>query len=64
MASTPLLLVLLCLAYEENLTFPQNRSELYKDAIQALLKKWDTSRGIQRDEIMAGSISANYQHVR
>ncbi len=47
----PLLLSLLCLAFEETLTFPQRRVEIYEEAIDALLKKWDTARNIKRDEI-------------
>ncbi|HEY0376415.1 MAG TPA: NACHT domain-containing protein [Pyrinomonadaceae bacterium] len=51
LASIPLLLVLLCLAFEETLTFPARRVEIYEEAIEALLKKWDTSRNIKRDSI-------------
>ncbi|TSA19797.1 NACHT domain-containing protein [bacterium] len=51
LASNPLLLTMLCIAFEDNLDFPSNRAELYKDAIDALLRKWDSSRGIKRDEI-------------
>ena len=51
LGSNPLLLTLLCIAFEQTLDFPRNRSELYKEAIDALLKKWDSSRGIKRDEI-------------
>ncbi|MFX0211221.1 MAG: NACHT domain-containing protein, partial [Candidatus Hodarchaeota archaeon] len=47
----PLLLTLLCLAFEEMLTFPQRRVEIYEEAIDALLKKWDSSRKIKRDDI-------------
>lgn len=46
---TPLLLTLLCLTYEDTLSFPQNRAELYKEAIDALLKKWDATRSIIRE---------------
>ncbi len=46
----PLLLSLLCLNYEETQTFPARRIELYEEAIDALLKKWDSSRQIKRDE--------------
>lgn len=46
---TPLLLTLLCLTYEDTLSFPQNRAELYKEAIDALLKKWDATRSIVRE---------------
>lgn len=51
LASVPLLLTLLCLAFEESLDFPPNRSELYEEAIDALLKKWDASRCIKRDDV-------------
>lgn len=47
---TPLLLTLLCLAFEETLVFPLRQVDLYKEAIDALLRKWDTSRLIGRDE--------------
>lgn len=51
LASSPLLLTLLCLAFEESGDFPANRSELYKEGLDALLKKWDSKRGIQREQI-------------
>jgi energy-coupling factor transporter ATP-binding protein EcfA2 len=51
LARTPLLMALLCLAFDETLTFPPRRVELYKEALDALLKKWDSSRNITRDVI-------------
>ncbi|BAZ53485.1 hypothetical protein NIES4103_61630 [Nostoc sp. NIES-4103] len=51
LAVSPLLLTLLCLAFEESGDFPANRSELYKEGLDALLKKWDAKRGIQRDQV-------------
>lgn len=51
LASSPLLLTLLCLAFEESGDFPGNRAGLYKEGIDALLKKWDAKRGIKRDEV-------------
>ncbi|MFN6471456.1 MAG: NACHT C-terminal helical domain 2-containing protein [Nostoc sp. SerVER01] len=51
LASSPLLLTLLCLVFEESGDFPANRSELYKEGLDALLKKWDAKRGIQRDQV-------------
>jgi len=51
LAVSPLLLTLLCLAFEESGEFPASRSELYKEGIDALLKKWDAKRGIQRDQV-------------
>jgi len=51
LARTPLLLTLLCLAFDETLTFPRRLVEIYKEALDALLKKWDSSRRIKRDEV-------------
>src|ERR1041384_75140 len=51
LARSPLLLTLLCLAFNETLTFPQRRVEIYQEALDALLKKWDSSRRIKRDEV-------------
>ena len=48
--SSPLLLSMICLAYEETLTIPKRRVELYEDALDALLKKWDSSRKIRRGQ--------------
>lgn len=50
LARVPLLLTLLALAYEETLNFPSRRVEIYEEAVDALLKKWDARRHIQRDE--------------
>ncbi|HEY9669939.1 MAG TPA: NACHT domain-containing NTPase [Waterburya sp.] len=51
LAASPLLLTLLCLAFEESGNFPANRSELYKEGLDALLKKWDAKRGIYRTQL-------------
>ena len=51
LTQNPLLLSLLCIAYEETLTFPTRRVEVYEDALDALLRKWDTSRQIKRDDV-------------
>ena len=50
MARVPLLLTLLALTYEETQSFPHRRVEIYEEALDALLKKWDSSRLIKRDE--------------
>jgi predicted NACHT family NTPase len=50
LATSPILLTLLCLVFEESGTFPANRSELYKDGLDVLLKKWDAKRNIERDQ--------------
>lgn len=54
LCSLPLLLSMLCLAYEDTLEFPQRRADLYWNALDALLRRWDTSRNIRRDEIYKG----------
>jgi hypothetical protein len=51
LACIPLLLALLCLIFDTERTFPKRRVDLYGEAINALLKKWDDSRGVYRDEI-------------
>ncbi|HEY9876855.1 MAG TPA: NACHT domain-containing NTPase [Leptolyngbyaceae cyanobacterium] len=51
LATSPLLLTLLCLVFEETGSFPANRSELYKEGLDVLLKKWDVRRNIERDQV-------------
>ncbi|MEH2378442.1 MAG: NACHT domain-containing NTPase [Nostoc sp.] len=50
-AVTPILLTLLCLAFQQKTQFPSNRATLYKRGIEALLIKWDEARGIKRDDV-------------
>jgi len=47
----PLLLGLLCLNFEATSQFPARKVELYEEAIEALLKKWDVIRNIRRDTV-------------
>jgi hypothetical protein len=49
LAATPLLLALLCLAFNTHYKFAPNRTQLYEDATSALFSTWDASRSIQRD---------------
>ncbi|MBD2018724.1 NACHT domain-containing NTPase [Leptolyngbya sp. FACHB-36] len=51
LASSPLLLTLLCLMFSETADFPSNRSELYKEGLDVLLKKWDGKRNIERQQV-------------
>lgn len=51
LATNPLLLTLLCLVFGEANNFPCNRSELYKEGLDILLKKWDAKRNIERDQV-------------
>lgn len=50
LAATPLLLAMLCLAYEEGVELSVSRTQLYQDALDALLQKWDGMRQIRRDD--------------
>lgn len=52
LANVPLLLTMLCCVFEDSgFRFPINRTELYKDGVDLLLKKWDSTRYVQRDQI-------------
>ena len=51
LATNPLLLTLLCLVFGEGNNFPHNRSDLYKEGLDILLKKWDAKRNIERDQV-------------
>ncbi len=60
---TPLLLTLLCLAFEETLSFPVRQVDLYKEALDALLRKWDTSRLIGRDTFYKNLSFSRREHL-
>lgn len=51
LATNPLLLTLLCLVFEGRTDFPANRSELYEEGLDVLLKKWDGTRSIEREQV-------------
>ncbi len=56
LATNPLLLTLLCLVFQETADFPTNRSELYREGLDVLLKKWDAKRNIERDALHQRSV--------
>ncbi|MEG4443212.1 NACHT domain-containing protein [Microcoleus sp. AT9_B5] len=51
LAVTPILLNLTCLVFQAKADFPSNRAKLYEEGMEILLRKWDETRGIQRDEV-------------
>ncbi len=51
LATNPLLLTLLCLVFAESADFPSNRSQLYKEGLNLLLKKWDANQNIERSQV-------------
>jgi len=57
LAISPLLLTILCWTFEDSYKFPKNRSELYAEAVDALLRRWDASRRIERDPIYKDKLS-------
>lgn len=63
LGNVPLLLSLICLAFEDNMSFPQRRADLYEEALDALLRRWDTSRNIRRDEIYKNLSLRLKQHM-
>lgn len=54
LAQTPLLLTFLCLVYNRSQKLPDNRSDLYRKALDILLEEWAAEKRIQRDEIYQG----------
>ncbi|RUR73741.1 NACHT domain-containing protein [Chlorogloeopsis fritschii PCC 9212] len=51
LATIPILLNLTCLVFQFLGDFPTLRSELYKQALELLLVRWDEARGVKRDEV-------------
>ncbi|MDM9382790.1 NACHT domain-containing NTPase [Chlorogloeopsis sp. ULAP01] len=51
LATVPVLLNLTCLVFQFLGDFPTLRSELYKQALELLLVRWDEARGVKRDEV-------------
>lgn len=50
LARTPLLLTLLCWAFEQKGEFPPSRSQLYEEYLSVFLKEWDKSREVERNQ--------------
>lgn len=54
LAKKPLLLALICLAFDDLDELPDRYVDLYREALEALLKRWDGSRSIVRDPFYGG----------
>ncbi len=48
---TPILLNLTCLVFHDIGNFPSNRAKLYQQGLNILLKEWDSSKGVQREQL-------------
>ncbi|WP_147451953.1 NACHT domain-containing NTPase [Corallococcus sp. CA041A] len=51
LANTPLLLTFLCLAFDETMRLPPNRSELYRQALEILLFRWANNKRVHNNPI-------------
>ncbi|WP_223280320.1 NACHT domain-containing protein [Nostoc sp. PA-18-2419] len=51
LASSPILLTLLCIEFEDAGDLPRSRTELYQRATHTLLRRWDAKRAIKRDDV-------------
>ena len=49
LTSNPLMLSLLAIAYEYKWRLPTQRHQLFRDCVDALLERWDASRGFVRE---------------
>lgn len=48
LADNPLMLAVICIAFEQREDLPQRRADLYERCVDTLIKLWDKSRGIDR----------------
>jgi predicted NACHT family NTPase len=63
LAVTPILLNLTCLVFQDIGNFPSNRAKLYQQGLNILLKEWDSSKGIQREELYANLSPRNRESL-
>ena len=63
LAVTPILLNLTCLVFQAKADFPSNRAKLYEEGLEIMLRKWDETRGIQRDEVYRNLNFSHKQHL-
>ncbi|MBD2167317.1 NACHT domain-containing NTPase [Calothrix membranacea FACHB-236] len=63
LGTNPLLLTLLCLLFEDSTDFPSSRSDLYEEGVYILLKKWDGTRRIERDQVYHKLSLKHKQHL-
>jgi len=54
LAVNPLLLTVIALVHRYRASLPDRRSELYEEAVEVLLGKWDEAKGMETEMILAG----------
>ncbi len=64
LATSPLLLTLLCLVFEDSGRFMESRADLYKQGIELLLFKWDSKQhNLQREQVYRGLNTRRIQEL-
>ncbi len=63
LAHTPLLLTFLCLVYDENQSFPTNRSRLYQDALRILLEKWSAEKRLPNRGLVYENLNIEQEEI-
>ncbi|MDJ0526998.1 MAG: NACHT domain-containing protein, partial [Microcystis sp. M53600_WE12] len=58
-----LLLTFLCLVYDENQSFPTNRSRLYQDALRILLEKWSAEKRLPNRGLVYENLSIEQEEI-
>jgi len=53
LSRSPLLLSLLCVLFENELDLPHHKTDLFSRCVEALLHKWDSSRGFRRETVFS-----------
>lgn len=54
LAVNPLLLTVVALVHRYRGQLPERRSELYEEAVEVLLGRWDEAKGLQGETVLAG----------
>jgi predicted NACHT family NTPase len=63
LAHTPLLLTFLCWVYDENQSFPTNRSRLYQDALRILLERWSAEKRLDHRSLVYENLSVEQEEI-
>jgi formylglycine-generating enzyme required for sulfatase activity/energy-coupling factor transporter ATP-binding protein EcfA2 len=54
LAVNPLLLTVIALVHRYRAALPERRSELYEEAVEVLLARWDEAKGLEIETMLAG----------
>jgi len=54
LAVNPLLLTVICLVHRSRAALPERRAELYEEAVEVLLARWDEAKGMASEHLVAG----------